>query len=577
MTAIQAASIREEGNSILITCAPAVALLGVSAFVDDTSGEDADNFFDKYFRYSVNGIDYTEFVPLTLEQLTSLRFSGNDIVWFELQYVKKQADRSLPLRVNDLSLTPSGQGALKETPLFASSIFARFFQAYDMDVVRWYINVLQKLYEKGIIPNYMDRFDEEKSNADFISFWESIAHFVAYLVIYARKFQEFYKTEDLLSEYLEQRGLEVSEHNSLSEMNDLMEHFYQHISYRGTTHIYDKSELGAVIDGELLRLINYRKDEDELLFNLYKQEHFGWNIGNASPLYKGLHLNDNINKSYETHFDVRDISKYPVVGNVTVAQDQEKSVMVINQGGISSTDPACRLKVDSRLDYELSFFIKMEKDSRLTVGVNTFSKSGDPLSCRSYKDGTDTNYFFDGIQLVRDDCYLQVKLFIYNKNRKTFAQDTTEVKQGNDLIFHEDAVYIIPEIRLSGKGKLWGLRILPMQTSYSRGLIQVNNFISVWLRNRNHTYAIEQVKDYITRYLIPYNAWLALSDVGDAGYNEQEEAPETFYWMPEAPYCETTAWRPVATSCEVKDLAWEPEIETAYCETREGGPNPTNE
>ncbi|SEW37505.1 hypothetical protein [Chitinophaga arvensicola] len=576
MMEIQAALIREEGNSIFIQCAPAVALLGVSSFVDHTSGEDEHNFFDKFFRYSVNGIDYTEFAPLTLEQLSGLNFTGNDIVWFELQYYKRQANSHVPLQVNGVSFTPSGQGALKDTPLFAQSIFARFFQAYDIEVVRWYMNVLQKLYEKGIIPNYMDRFDAEKSNADFISFWESIAHFVAYLVIYARKFQAFYKTDFLLSDYLEQRGLAVSEHNSLSEMNELMEHFYQHIAYRGTKHIYDKSELGAAIDGELLRLINYRDDEDELLFNLYKPEHFGWNIGNASPLYKGLHLNDNINKSYETHFDVRDISKYPVFGNVTVARDQEKSVMAINQGGINSSDPAWRIKVDSRLDYEISFFIKTEKDSRLTVGANTFSKTGNPLSCRSYKDGTDTNYFFDGIQLVRDDCYLQVKLFIYNRNRKTFAHDTTEVKQGNDLIFHEDAVYLIPEIRLSGAGKLWGLRILPMQTSYSRGLIQVNNFISVWLRNRNHAYAMEQVKDYITRYLVPYNSWMALSDVGDAGYNELEEAPETFYWLPEAPYCETTAWRPVGPSCELKDLVWEPEIETAYCETREGGPNPKN-
>lgn len=576
MTAINAEIFREEGNSIIIKCSPSVALLGISSFTDSTTGEDAHNYFEKYFRYSLNGIDYSELMPLTLEQLTSLSFSGKEIVWFELQYFKRQENAQSPLKVTQVTLAPSGSAAVKETPVFSQSIFAKFFNAWDVDVIKWYINVLQKLYEKGIIPNYMDRVDEESGNKDFISFWESIAHFVAYLVIYARKFQEFYKSDFLLSDYIQQRGLAVSEHNSLSEMNDLMENFYQHISYRGTKHIYEKEELGAAIDGELLRLINYRQDEDELLFNLYKSEHFGWNIGNASPLYKGLHLNDNINKSYETHHDIVDLTKYPVYGNVTIATDNNRSVMAISQGGIYSTDPQYRVKVDSRLDYELSFLIKMEKDSRLTVGVNTFSKSGDPVSCRSYKDGTDTHYFFEDIQLVRDDCYLSVKLFIYNKNRKTFAHDTTEVKQGNDLIFHEDAVHLIPEIRVSGEAKIWGIRILPMQTNYSRGLIQVNNFISIWLRNRNHSYAIDQVKDYITRYLIPYNAWIALFDVGDAGYNELEEVPETFYWLPDAPYCETTAWRPISPSCEVKNLSWSPEWATAYCETRDGGPNPTN-
>ncbi|MBS0031614.1 hypothetical protein ACTJJ0_30800 [Chitinophaga sp. 22321] len=573
--AIFAETIREEGNSLFITCSPAVAILGISSFTDNISGEDEHNFFEKFFRFSVNGIDYSEWQPLTLANITSLSFNGEKVVYMELRYVKQQQDPSAQLALSQVSLATTGAPVFKEAPVFERSIFARYFHAYDPDVIKWYVNVLQKLYDKGIIPNYMDRLNENQDNADFIAFWESIAHFVAYLVIYARKFEEFYKTDFLLTDFLEQRGLEVSDRNTLAEMNLLMENFYQHIAYRGTKHIYDRAELGAAIDGELLRLINYRP-EDELLFNLYKSEHFGWNIGNASPLYKGLYLNDNINRSYETHFDILDLTKYPVYGNVTIAQDGAKSVMAVNQGGIASTDPAWRIKVDARLDYEFSFLIKMNRNSQLTVGINAYSKTGTLLNSRSYKDGQDANYFFKNIKLVRDDCYLLVKLFIYNKNRKPFAKDTTEVKQGNDLIFHEDTVYIIPDIAVTGAANIWGIRLLPMQTNYSRGLIQVNNFISLWLRNRNHAYAIDEVKSYISRYLVPYNSWIALTDVGDAGYNETEEPPETFYWAPEAPYCETTAWRPVHPVCEIKDLVWLPDMETAYCETREGGPNPKN-
>jgi|GEM_PF-2141258 len=572
--AIQATILREEGNSIILTCPPAVGLLGISSFADATAGEDESNYFEKFFRYTTNGIEYTEWQPLKLENLTGLTFSGDDAVVFELRYNRRLRDPEATLVLNGASLEPSGAAPLKPTPAFDQSIFARYFGAYDPEVVSWYLNVLQKLYEKGIVPAYIDRTNEENGNQDFIDFWESVAHFVSFLVIYARKFQHFYETDFLLADFISQRGLAVSDAATLPEMTELMEHFYHQVARRGTKHIYDKKELGAAIDGELLRLINYRQ-EDELLFNLYKPEHFGWNLGNASPLYKGLYLNDNINKSYETHFDIKEVSKYPVYGQVGVATDGEKSVMQITDGGLKSTDPAYRIKVDPRLDYEFSFLVKLEPGSRLSVGINSFDKTGAPLNARSYKDGSDKNYFFESVQLVRNDKYLLVKLFIYNRNRKTFAKDTTEIKQGNDLIFHADTTYVIPVIEITGTGRLWGMRMLPMQTNYSRGLVQVNNFISIWMRNRNHSFAIGQVTHYIRHYLIPYNSWMALTDVGDAGYNETEEEPESFYWQPAAPYCETTAWRPASPVCEERETAWIGELATAYClNYGTGSPNP---
>ncbi|MBV7533764.1 hypothetical protein [Chitinophaga sp. sic0106] len=572
--AIQAAIFREEGNSIILTCSPAVAILGISSFADVTTGEDGNNYFEKYFRYSVNGVDYTEWKQLTIDQLTALQFPGDEVVYFEMKYDRKLSDADVKPEVTDASLEAAGTAPLPQTPAFSNSVFARYFGAYDPEVISWYVNVLQKLHAKGIIPNYLHRENEVNGNEDFIAFWETVAHFVSFMVIYARKFQHFYETDFLLSDFVSQRGLAVSDNSTLPEMTELMEHFYHQISYRGTKHIYDKKELGATIDGELLRLINYRQ-EDELLFNLYKPEHFGWNLGNASPLYKGLYLNDNINKNYETHFDVKALNKYPVYGDVRVAMDGDKSVMKITDGGLKSSNPDFRIKVDPRLDYEFSFLVKMDAGSRLSVGFHSFDKDGNALNARSYKDGTDKNYFFESVQLVRDDQYLVVKLFIYNRNRKPFAHDTTEIKQGNDLIFHQDTTYVIPVLEVAGTANIWGLRILPMQTNYSRGLVQVNNFISIWMRNRNHSFAIDQVTSYIRHYLIPYNSWMALTDVGDAGYNEIEEVPESFYWLPEAPYCETTAWRPVSPSCEVKDLIWTGEMATAYCENfGDATPNP---
>lgn len=70
--------------------------------------------------------------------------------------------------------------------------------------------------------------------------------------------------------------------------------------------------------GEYLRMICYNQDCDEFMFNLVNPNHMGWNIGNSSPLWKGLrqHQNNSIIKGYESFSeDVWDLSYYPIIGS----------------------------------------------------------------------------------------------------------------------------------------------------------------------------------------------------------------------------------------------------------------------
>lgn len=70
--------------------------------------------------------------------------------------------------------------------------------------------------------------------------------------------------------------------------------------------------------GEYLRLICYSLTCDEFMFNLVNKQNMGWNIGNSSPLWKGLrqHQNNTIIKGYETFSeDVWDLSYYPIIGS----------------------------------------------------------------------------------------------------------------------------------------------------------------------------------------------------------------------------------------------------------------------
>ena len=118
--------------------------------------------------------------------------------------------------------------------------------------------------------------------------------------------------------------------------------FSHQIFNRGTNHINDKKNEGSQIEGEILRLIQYN-DKDEYLFNLHKTEHFGWNLGNSSPLYRGLYLNDNLQK-YK---------------------------------------PDVFIPVDYRNDYEFSFFIQTDKKITITFDVNDTNDAPTDISWAS--------------------------------------------------------------------------------------------------------------------------------------------------------------------------------------------------
>jgi len=502
-------NIRIEGNSIIMKLQPATGLLALTSFISEEQGASESAYFEKYFRYSLNGVIFNEWQALTALAVTNLTISTNDILVIELQYFKRE-----PLGESSvLSVTSVEIEALQEnTPslqYFDNTIFKKFFNSDSIEVLRWYVNVLDKLYQRGIIPNYIDRLNDFESPDDFLAFWRSIAKFFSFFVAYARKVQNFYESESLLSEYLEERGIKTSIENSLVELNALMNSFYEQMARRGTISIVDDKIQGDLLDGELLRLVWYKGEEDEFLFNLHKPEHFGWNVSNSSPLYKGLHLNDNLNKFGDKSYEPYDISLYP--SGAEIIDDEDKKVLQIS--GVWG-EFSHKMKVSSDVDYEFSFLIKKEAIATLTVRLQAYDKDLNLINLKSYRDGSLKNDFFTNIGLSRDDKYLLVRMFLYNKSKGTLLTDQTTIHQGTNLVSSNNVVWIVPFIEIDGGSALiCGTRFLPSNTSYSHGLIQVNNWISCWLKNRNHSLTTKTIEDFIKKYLIPYNAYIKVLNI----------------------------------------------------------------
>jgi len=540
--------IRTEGNSLIIRMQPAIGLLALTSFVSVESGVDGNTFFTKRFRYTLNAIDFTDWVELSIQAILDIVVNPSDTLIIELQYVKNgTVEDQSSLNVASIEIEASKQAS---APLhyFDQTIFKDFFENDSIEVLSWYLNVLDKLYNKGIIPNYISRLNDFDSSEDFIDFWKSIAKFFSYYVVYARQFQKFYENEALLSEYIEQRGLTVSINNNIEQLNELMTNFYRQISNRGTNSIIDRIEDGKIIDGELLRLI-WNSPEDEFIFNLHKPEHFGWNIGNSSPLYRGLYLNSNANKYGDKNYEPIDESSYD--GDCEIVQDGNLSVLRV-YGTLGSSDR--KIKVSADIDYEFSFLIKKQNEALLTVRAEAYDAELNAVDLLSHRTGSAETNFLTQIQLSRSDKYILVRMFIFNKDKHVFSEDVTNTHQGENLTFSPNTKWIAPFIEIEGgEAYIYGVRFLPLNTPYSHGLLQTNNWISCWLENKNNSMTIEEIERFIKRYLIPYNSGIKVLEIKEqTASSGVEEEIETFSWIGGGEYCER--------------FIWIGEEETAYCE-----------
>lgn len=554
--------IKKEGNSIFISSYPTVGIIALTSFFEDLDGEDGTHLFQKSFRYTVDGVHFSEWMSLTVPNLTGLALLPHQIVKFEFEYLKIQPLGDDQLQVNELQLQ-FNQQPVDPQEMFDKTIFKAFFESNDMRVLNWYINVLNKLYQKGLIPDYLERNNTEIANSDedFLQFWGAIAKFFSYYVIYARQFQNFYESESLLQEFLEQRGLKISDSTTLEQMNELMKNYYSEISKRGTIHIVDKQSNGLQIDGELLRLLWYKQHQDEFIFNPRLPQHIGWNLGNSSPLYKGLYLHDNANKAVEQQLYPKNIDLYT---GASLIVDEGHNVLTISDNSLQFTQ---KIKVDSNLDYQFSFLIK--STAKISVKFICYDVDNNIIDTYSYKDGSVNDTALQQVKLYRGDKYLPVNVFLYNSNKPTFANDLTEIHQGSDIKLHSDVVWVSPQITIEdGDANIYGIRFLPLKTPYSHGIIQTNNVIDSFIINNNNKYTFKQAHNYIVKYLLPYNSHLVTIDIQQFvnAQDQQETAISQTKWIGGDGYCETLNWRPVEPYCETVATNWIGEEHTAYCE-----------
>lgn len=572
----------EEGDIILIKAeVPIIGLIGLTDFIDTTLRETNREFYKKEFRYSNDGINFTNWIELTQTNLQNVQIDSRDNFLIEYRYTHV-IDESVSISQSVSSLAFEDvelQGEFVEppnTPIYDKSVFAQFFNMNDTEVLAWCINVTEKLYQEGIVPNYIERGEgfDISADRDYIDFWRTVACFFSYCVILARNIGRYQDNDELLEEFLQQRGLFFCNDTSFDELRYLMQNFNREIYKRGTWDIIREKDDNKPVNGELLRLICFFSG-DEFIFNYIDNSKVNWNIGLASPLYKGNGNQDNCIKGYEQSKDFTDLTNYPLInkqyqrivadgdkqvleidstleqsesvsGSLTVEDISESvyfknlftSVQNLNLDddigiGLDTFDKL--IAVDPNINYEITFAIKQEQiEDSINFGCYSYDLNNNRIDTISISGQGSNNFFFKQKSLNKSDKFYYIRgiIYAYNSNALTQDQARLNIGYGQQLRFKNKNVakiqpILTQDVSRSGTLKVWDFKIRPVSTPFGRGFVQTANFIDAWMRNRNGTYSNNRATEIIRKYLLPYNVqfkpiWLLDGELEAGDFNPND-------------------------------------------------------
>ena len=148
--------IKQEGNVIYIKSNPQTGIIALTSFVDNSS--EPTGSFTKEFRYSLNGIIYTDWIELNVQNIQNIVVTQKDTLVIELKY-NRNPENNQYLSVSTATIETT-DNPITNSYYFKNSLFSDLFNSEDLEVLNWVINVLDKLFKKGLLPNYLERYND---------------------------------------------------------------------------------------------------------------------------------------------------------------------------------------------------------------------------------------------------------------------------------------------------------------------------------------------------------------------------------------------------------------------------------
>jgi hypothetical protein len=516
----------EIGDIIRIkTTVPAVGIFTLNTFIDSTINETETRYFDKYFRHSIDGgLNFSDWTELSIINIQSIEIRRKDIFVIDYRYTRVGSDVTGSIAVN--SVTISGESEPLESPNYARQFFFRFFDINDVNVLGWALNVLEKLYKRGVLPDYVTRDKDEYNpsvvDEDFLAYWGTITHFFAIFVYYARKFEEITTTPELIYQFLDNLGIFLNTNITDTHLLYLIDNYLEEYKKRGTNSIIARGDEN-IPDGELLRLITFISP-DEFILALLEPHSTGWCVSKSSPTFNYTRHCVNMIKGYEYGKGFIDLDNYPTetISNLSIVNNELEIVPLQNtKVGIYSESYDNYIEIDDLVDYEIVVRVKQEDiiDNSLYFGCLCKNDIDTDIVLTSLSDNSDTNHFFEAKSLHRIDTEFEIRGIIHKKNFENsgipISNFTLNVGFGNSMKFNDSfkTRYIQPFFYVQrttadiNKVILSDIKIRPMNFNFTLGKFGLKNIMYMLYRN-NSTYLNKEVYRNTTDRLTPFNVTL---------------------------------------------------------------------
>lgn len=538
------------GDILLVTLAPKImGKVRITNFVDSIEGETEQKTLSREFRISQDGVFWTDWKPLNNENLSSDEFVTDNSLYIEVRYTRTGTDTTGVIKFVDITFNGVREENQFIAPTLMSSILNRALGTNELSSLE--INIFKKLYYRGILPNYIERADNDdyKEDKDFVDLFFSVARFFALFIIFFRRWERFKDDEDLLREQVRGYGLYFNEGKiTLEELQYLSRNLFSQAQQRGTQMIFTRkgdvlsNGTEAPIDGEFIRLTQNRSC-DELLYENVPKWKMGWCMNQSSPMYRGTSRSFNLNKTKEKSEDFQSLSNFVLSksgsGNYSLASSGNKRVLRLNfrsgsgragLGRASNEEVSDNLyTADSQMDYEITFAFKLNNASssiKVEFGVEGFDINKNYLndSFITPNGFTITNVFLNQATNVwKSGKWYFVRGIIHAYGSSNVEKETTNLGFGTNLYFNNPFLkYILPKIQVSSNTatsvEIWDYKIRPLVRgkniiplkggkldAKSLCFIQAPDFFYTYFRNNNKTQSQQDITDIIEKYLYPFN------------------------------------------------------------------------
>lgn len=513
---------------------------------------------EKYFRYTLEGLSWSEWLSLSEESLKSIDIKKNHFFDIEYKFICKKVETGGQVEFPEFSYVEIefDYEIPKEPTFYANHFFKKYFSFYNYDSIKWTQNLLQKIYKPGILAKYIERKNNKNwSDEDFIDFWWSFIYVVSLRLTYNSIYSNIYWYPELLKKYLQQKGIFFGPKTKLDECVYLMQYYYDEISKRGSLSVLeDRRGLpenfeNVSVRGELLRLID-KEDTDEFLSTIITSSENGWIVGRTFPLFSETDTYKGYIKGYELGEGISDLNSYPLsnpsnynvvdlkgkkvihftssggIGDREAIIDKDK-LLIIHPGfsyeislKFSTTSPTVSLIAGARVMDNLGVEIESPFNQTTNLAINSSIniQSKDDVHCVSFAILGKDEFYCEG----NDEEYFGKQ---ENSFLKLVYKDKSIVYNGQSVIYNnllgkrnlqfknlENLKLLSPFITFKGEEGsdfyIWDIkvRLLDKKTIFISSIQE----ILLYFRNNNYFYTQEELKDIIQTYLLPFTMNLTL-------------------------------------------------------------------